>query len=196
MKKLLLVSSLVSLAISPNVWAEKIGGPYSCDHRLTITEWVDCVNKHLFELQTQMGKLTMENQNQLKQIAELEKENQRLRELATLPEKYQNVRAFLTKNDADKACPEGSKAAHVPLLFRGKTGHEICAANGREEKSCHSVIYHFVRNNNTHGIYSKHNKSCQQPVERPWPWSYQYSSPNTLSSEWGHGDTWVVCCKR
>jgi len=146
--------------------------------------------------QAQIGKLVAKNQNQQKQIAFLTKENQRLQKLMTLPEKYENVRAFITKNAVDKICPKGTKAAHVPLSFRDKTGNEICAANEQKEKSCQSVIYRYVTNDNRHGGHSKTNKSCQQPVERAWPWGNQFPLPNTLSGEWGFGSTWIVCCKR
>jgi len=141
--------------------------------------------------------LQSELDTQQKRIAVLEKENQRLRELAALPEKYQNVRALLTKAHVDNICPNGTKAAHVPLSYRGKTGNEICAANnGREEKSCQSVKYIYVRNNNSFGDdFSRFDKTCQSSVVYPWPWGRQRSVPNTYSIEWGHGDTWVVCCK-
>jgi len=157
---------------------------------------LDIQQQQLDTQQAQIGKLAAENQNQQKQIAFLTKENQHLRKLATLPERYENVRAFVTKGTVDKICPKGTKAAHVPLSFIGKTGNEICAANDREEKSCQSVIYRYVTNSNGHGPYPKYDQSCQQPVDNPWPWGNQRTIPNTLSVEWGFGSIRVVCCKR
>ena len=153
--------------------------------------------------QAQIGKLAAENQNQQKRldtqqkrITFLTKENQRLQKLAILPERYENVRAFVAKGTVDKICPKGTKAAHVPLSFRGKTGNEICAANDRDEKSCQSVIYRYVTNSNGHGPYPKYDQSCQQPVDNPWPWGNQRKNPNTYSPEWGFGSIRIVCCKR
>jgi len=130
------------------------------------------------------------------QVGELQAAIASLQEKVTIHEKYENVRTIVTKAQADKYCPEGTKAAHVPLSYREKTGNEICAANGREERTCQSVLFVYVTNGNGSRRYLPYDKSCQAPISHPWPWGRSYSRPNTLAREWEHGDIWVVCCKR
>lgn len=133
--------------------------------------------------------------NLQRQINELQAAIASLQEKVTILERSENVRTIVTKAQVDKYCPEGSKAAHVPLSYRGKTGNEICAANDREEKTCQSVLGIYVTNSNGFGRYSSYNKSCQAPITHPWPWGLPYPAPNTLAGKWAHGNTFVVCCK-
>ena len=109
-------------------------------------------------------------------------------------ERVENLRAIITKSQADKFCPGEAKAAHVPRLFFGKTGTEICASNNRKLKSCASVNFVFVTNENGSGSHVPHNKGCKEKVDIAWPWGSSFNVPNTLNIEWGHGNTWVVCC--
>ncbi|MGD1713337.1 hypothetical protein [Dapis sp. BLCC M172] len=108
----------------------------------------------------------------------------------------ENVRTIVTKSDADKYCSSvpGALAAHVPPSYLGKTGKEICAANNKEQKDCSEVPVVLVSNNNIHGRDIPNDMSCNEPVKYAWPWGKPYTYPNTLPSEWGHGNTWVVCC--
>ncbi|NEQ75063.1 MAG: hypothetical protein F6K23_19670 [Okeania sp. SIO2C9] len=135
-----------------------------------------------------------------KALKDFEKETEKIMEeakgkIASLGS-IENVRVIVTKSDADEICSSvsGALAAHVPPSYLGKTGQEICAANNREQKRCSQVPFVWVSNNNMHGKYTPNNKSCNEPVKYAWPWGDPYSNPNTLSREWGHGNTWVVCC--
>jgi hypothetical protein len=47
---------------------------------------------------------------------------------------------------------------------------------------------------NGYGTYAPDNGACSAAVNYPWPWGADFGSPDTLDSEWGHGDTLVVCC--
>lgn len=105
----------------------------------------------------------------------------------------QNVRAIVTKSAADAHCP--GKAVHVPWSYRGQTGAQICAADARYLNTCTGVKYVYVTNGNSYGTYAPNDRSFSQTVDHPWPWGQAYSAPNTLSSEWVHGSTWVVCCQ-
>jgi len=119
-----------------------------------------------------------------------------IKEIVTTLETYENVRTIVTKNQADNYCPEGSKAAHVPLSYRRKTGNDICAANRREERTCQSVAFVYVTNANGVGRYSRDDKPCGNPVGFPWPWGTFTERPSTLPTEWHFGSTNVVCCRR
>ncbi|GGA38860.1 hypothetical protein [Okeania sp. KiyG1] len=118
------------------------------------------------------------------------------REITT--QEIENVRAIVTKSDADKICSSkpGSKATYVPFSYIGKTGQEICAASYGDLKSCSQVPFVWVSNKNTHGKYEKNDKKCGDPVQAPWPWINQYTEPNTNTVRDGrpYADSWVVCC--
>lgn len=106
-----------------------------------------------------------------------------------------NIRAVVNKTTANSFCPSGNVAVHVPFSFKGKTGNQICAADGRGKVTCGGVKYVYVTNSNGYGSYTPNDLSCTQAVNFPWPWGSDYDVPNSLDSEWGHGDTWVVCCR-
>ncbi|NEO55573.1 MAG: hypothetical protein F6K54_22365 [Okeania sp. SIO3B5] len=118
------------------------------------------------------------------------------REITT--QEIENVRAIVTKSDADKICSSkpGSKATYVPFSYIGRTGQEICAASYGDLKSCSQVPFVWVSNKNTHGKYEKNDKKCGDPVQAPWPWINQYTEPNTNTVRDGrpYADSWVVCC--
>ncbi|NET42818.1 hypothetical protein [Okeania sp. SIO2B3] len=155
------------------------------------------------------GKIDAEVQNlkpekireeQDKALKDFEKKTEKIMEeakgkIASLGS-IENVRAIVTKSDADKFCSSvsGALAAHVPPSYLGKTGQEICAANNREQKRCSQVPFMWVSNNNMHGKYIPNDKSCNETVKYAWPWGDPYSNPNTYGGEWHHGSTWVVCC--
>ncbi|NEN88069.1 MAG: hypothetical protein F6K48_03720 [Okeania sp. SIO3H1] len=109
----------------------------------------------------------------------------------------ENVRAIVTKSDADKICSSkpGSKATYVPFSYIGRTGQEICAASYGDLKSCSQVPFVWVSNKNTHGKYEKNDKKCGDPVQAPWPWINQYTEPNTVDDR-AYADSWVVCCSK
>lgn len=105
----------------------------------------------------------------------------------------EHMRTILPKAAATGHCPSGT-AIHVPLGWVGRTGNEICAADSRGLTNCASVQYVYITNGNSSGSYDVNNLACNQSVVAPWPWGYSTGSPNTLDAEWGHGDTYVVCC--
>ena len=106
----------------------------------------------------------------------------------------QNVRAIVTKATANGYCSAGT-AVHVPWSYRGLTGSQICAADARNRTSCTAVHYIYITNNNSYGSYPTNDPGCGAPLAFPWPWGNTYDRPNTLDGEWGHGDTYVVCCQ-
>jgi hypothetical protein len=106
----------------------------------------------------------------------------------------QNIRTIYTKANADSRCGSAT-AVHVPWTWRGKTGTEICAGDGRGLTTCNSVRFVYITNGHSAGSYDPNNLSCSAQVNNPWPWGNQYSVPNSLSAEWGHGNTHVVCCQ-
>lgn len=106
-----------------------------------------------------------------------------------------NIRAILSKATANSYCPSGSVAIHTPYSYRGKTGNQICAADGRAKYTCAAVKYIYITNSNGYGSYPTNDPSCGSSIRTPWPWGDEYDAPNTLDGEWGHGDTYVVCCK-
>lgn len=98
---------------------------------------------------------------------------------------------------ANSVCPGGSKAIRVPWHYRGRTGHEICAADtasDRRRTSCWAVNYLFIANDNTSGGYGPSNLTCGHAVSYPWPWGMVRAEPNSRDNEWGASDTFVVCC--
>ncbi|WP_094675202.1 hypothetical protein [Hydrocoleum sp. CS-953] len=115
-------------------------------------------------------------------------------------EAIENVRTIVTKSDADKYCSsvDGAFAAHVPRSYFRRTGEQICAADnptvGKPKQSCAQVPFIWVSNDNNHGGHIPKNKGCNEFLEFAWPWGASHTKPNTLSREWNHGDTWVVCC--
>ncbi len=130
---------------------------------------------------------------------ETEKVMEEAREKTASLGSIENVRTIVTKSDADKFCSSesgvsGALAAHVPFSYLGKTGQDICAANHKDLKRCAQVPFVWVSNENRHSTYKPENKGCSEPVEYAWPWGRSFGSPNTLGIEWGHGNTWVVCC--
>jgi hypothetical protein len=105
----------------------------------------------------------------------------------------EHMRSILPKAAATGHCPTGT-AIHVPLGWAGRTGNEICAADSRGLTHCASVQYVYITNGNSSGSYDVNNLACSQSVVAPWPWGYSTGTPNSLDAEWGHGDTYVVCC--
>ncbi len=106
----------------------------------------------------------------------------------------QNIRTIYTKANADARCGSAT-AVHVPWSWRGRTGNAICAGDARGLTTCASVPFVYITNANGSGSYDPGNLSCSDTVNFPWPWGSQYSAPNSLSAEWGHGNTYVVCCQ-
>lgn len=109
-------------------------------------------------------------------------------------QEVENVRTIITKATADSACPVGSTASYVPSAYRGKTGSEICAADFNGWKACVGVKFFYVTAENKYGRYQPYDGACWQPVNYPWPWGVTLTSPDTLATEWSHGNTYVVCC--
>lgn len=105
----------------------------------------------------------------------------------------ENMRALISKTTATSHCPSGT-AIHVPIGYAGQTGNQICAADSRGRTTCTSVQYVYVTNENGLGSYDPGNLACSQAVNAPWPWGASSGAPNSYGPEWGHGDTWVVCC--
>ncbi len=145
------------------------------------------------EIKTAQEKALENFQQEVEKITEEAKEK-----IASL-EAIENVRAIVTKSDADKICSSkpGSKATYVPFSYIGKTGQEICAANyDNNLKKCSQVPFVWVSNNNTHGRYQQNDKKCGDSVQAPWPWINQYTEPNTNTVRDGrpYADSWVVCC--
>lgn len=116
-----------------------------------------------------------------------------------MSKRYENIRAVVPRKIVDnQVCPTGSKAAHVPLSYQGKSGHEICAANRGQEKSCQTLRYLYLKSNNrfsTHFDTNKlHEKTCQLTVPMAWPWGISNTEPTTVPDA-NAGSTWVVCCQ-
>ncbi|MFT5297738.1 MAG: 2-oxoglutarate dehydrogenase complex dehydrogenase (E1) component-like enzyme [Colwellia sp.] len=109
-------------------------------------------------------------------------------------EKLENLRSIISKTQINTMCPLNSYAAHVPKSFLNKSGSEICSSNTREFKGCAAVNFIYVTNSNSSGRYEPHDKGCNETVDVAWPWGSSYSDPNTLDAEWGHGNTYAVCC--
>ena len=110
----------------------------------------------------------------------------------------QNVRTIVTKDAANSYCGRkfpGSSAAHVPNAFLGSNGDSICRANNRNLKTCMGTVLIYIKNNNDQGHHPSADKDCQTQLDALWPWGEQYSAPNTLDTEWGHGNTNIICCK-
>jgi hypothetical protein len=104
-----------------------------------------------------------------------------------------DVRAVVSKTAANGVCPAGT-AIYTPWAYRGATGSQICAADSRGQTSCKAVIYVYVTIANGFGVYAPNDPSCDTAVDNAWPWGRAPGTPNTLDSEWGYGDTYVVCC--
>ncbi len=113
---------------------------------------------------------------------------------STLASEVENIRTIVPKAEADKVCPVGSTASYVTAAYRGATGSYICAADHRGWKPCVGVKSIYVTAANNYGRYEPHDLGCSQPVNHPWPWGEVQSAPGTLSAEWNHGSTHVVCC--
>jgi hypothetical protein len=110
-----------------------------------------------------------------------------------------NVRSIVPYNSAATYCPSGSVPIYTPRRYLGKTGAQICAAdspsNNAKKTTCTAVKQVWVAADNTSGAYPPNDLDCSQPVPFPWPWGQDYDAPDSLGAEWGHGNTWVVCCK-
>jgi hypothetical protein len=157
------------------------------------------LNKQLAENQQIVDEnkaLILENQSLLEKhqaaIALLQRQ-------VTTQERYENIRALVPREMVDKQiCPTGSKAAYVPLSYRGKSGNEVCAANRGQEKSCQSIRYLYLKSSNrfsTHFETNKlHEKTCQSTVPVAWPWGFSNTEPTTAPGA-SAGSTWVVCCQ-
>ena len=160
--------------------------------------------KRLLEQQRHKNQhLAAENQALLEENQRLLEEQQTiitsLQQQVTILEKYENVRALVPREVVDKqVCPAGSKAAHVPLSYRGQSGDAICRANRWQEKTC-AVIRHIqIKSSNRFSTHFETNKlqeqSCQTPVSLAWPWGYSNTEPTTAQGT-SAGSTWVVCCQ-
>lgn len=106
-----------------------------------------------------------------------------------------NVRAFFPYNSAAAYCPMGSVPIYTPRRYLGKTGAEICAADTRKKTTCTSARFAWVGSDNTNGTYPHDDHDCATPLPFAWPWGQDYNEPDSLAGEWGHGNTWVVCCQ-
>ncbi len=106
-----------------------------------------------------------------------------------------NVRAILTKAAANGFCPTGSTAIYTPRSYLYKTGDQICAANAQPARTCAGVKFVYVTAANGNGAYPTNDQPCTASLGVAWPWGWDYPAPDTLDSEWSHGDTFVVCCK-
>ena len=104
-----------------------------------------------------------------------------------------NMRAIVTKSAANLVCPSGT-AIYTPRSYLGKTGNQICAADSRGRTTCTGVKFIYVTEANVSAGYAPSDGSCGAAVGAPWPWGYDYGAPDTLDSEWGHGNTYAVCC--
>jgi len=109
-------------------------------------------------------------------------------------EKLENIRSIISKSQVNSMCPVNSYAAHVPKSFLNKSGAEICTSNNREFKRCAAVNFIYVTNSNGSGRYEPHDKGCNEKINVAWPWGASFTNPNTLDGEWGHGNTFAVCC--
>ena len=122
-----------------------------------------------------------------------------LQQQVTTQERYENIRALVPREMVDnQICPTGSKAAYMPLSYRGKSGNEICAAHRGQEKSCQSIRYLYLKSSNrfsTHFDTNKlHEKSCQSTVPVAWPWGISNTEPTTAPGA-SAGSTWIICCQ-
>jgi hypothetical protein len=109
-----------------------------------------------------------------------------------------NVRSIVPYNSAATYCPSGSVPSYVPRSWMNKTGAEICAADngtGPKRRTCVAAKQVWVAADNTSGAYPPTDLDCSKPIAYPWPWGQDYGSPDTTGGEWGHGNTWVVCCQ-
>lgn len=106
-----------------------------------------------------------------------------------------NVRSIVDKTKADSYCTAPATAIYVPRSFLGKTGDTICAADARNKITCAAVKYVYVTEDNSFGSYPTYDLKCSDPVPNAWPWGEDYPFPDTLGAEWGHGNTFVVCCR-
>jgi hypothetical protein len=106
-----------------------------------------------------------------------------------------NVRSIVDKTKADSYCTAPATAIYVPRSFLGKTGDKICAADARNKVTCAAVKSIYITEDNSSGPYPGGDLKCSDPVPNAWPWGEDYPVPDTLNAEWGHGNTFVVCCK-
>jgi hypothetical protein len=106
-----------------------------------------------------------------------------------------NVRAFVSYNSATGYCPSGSVAIYTSRNYLNKTGAEICAADTRKKNTCVAAKLLWVAADNTSGPYAPGDRDCKTAIPFPWPWGQDYAEPDSLGNEWGHGNTWVVCCQ-
>jgi len=121
-----------------------------------------------------------------KRIAELETENQRLWELAALPEKYENVKAFVTKNIVQKAPRRRMFPYHIEEKPQRKF---VRLTRGKKKPASWSSSFLSEDAN------SSRDKSCQQPLSLALG-KLQLTSKYFERGLVSHGKTWVACCKR
>ncbi len=105
-----------------------------------------------------------------------------------------NVQYSFTKASANGVCPSGSLAVYTPWAYRGQTGDQICGAT-RSHKTCAAVKYVYGTIAGNFGTYPQGDITCPAAVNDPWPWGSYDTRPDTLDSEWGHPDLYVVCCQ-
>jgi hypothetical protein len=106
-----------------------------------------------------------------------------------------NVRAILTYGNAAAYCPSGSVPIYTSRKYLGKTGAQICAADARKKTTCAAAKLIWIAADNSSGAHPPDDRDCSQPIPFPWPWGQDYEEPDSLAGEWGHGNTWVVCCQ-
>jgi hypothetical protein len=174
-----------------------------CQTAVTCHEQAQAEKQLLAEQQKENHKLVEENQALLAENQRLLEEQQAiltsLQQQVSLLEKYENVRTIVPREIVDQqVCPKDSKAAHVPLSYRGKSGDAICRANRWQEKSCEVVRHIQIKSSNRFSTHFETNKlqeqSCQTAVSLAWPWGYSNTEPTTAQGS-SAGSTWVVCCK-
>jgi len=108
----------------------------------------------------------------------------------------ENVRTLVPKATADSYCPAGSAASYVPRSYQGETGQRICGADYHGPKTCMGVKAIAITASNEVLRYSAGDLTdCGQQIVSAWPWGRVLPTPDTLSTEWTHGDTYVVCCQ-
>ena len=105
-----------------------------------------------------------------------------------------NVRTMVTKTQANSSCPSGT-AVVTPLSYRGKTGSRSAPTMDTLHTTCTAVKYVYVTALNNERNLGGGDLACTAPVPYPWPWGVDYGLPDTTDTDWGNGDTYVVCCK-
>ncbi len=106
-----------------------------------------------------------------------------------------HMRSIVTKSYVDSVCPTNTQAVYTPLTMRGWTGAQICAASRHCLTVCIAAKYVYATIANSGGTYAPSDTVCGAPLMWPWPWGNSNSVSNPLASDWGYGDTHVVCCQ-